>query len=94
MPRIAISVGLSLLCAVDDYLWLWRGTAPMLMLSGDKSRVASEQQKILADRLPNGGRALFSGYGHGPRRARFLARGRGDKRIAGTGLQKAAGRMY
>ncbi|MBV8738661.1 MAG: alpha/beta hydrolase [Alphaproteobacteria bacterium] len=39
--------------------------APVLLLSGDKSRIASEQQKILADRLPNGRLALFSGYGHG-----------------------------
>jgi pimeloyl-ACP methyl ester carboxylesterase len=39
--------------------------APVLLLSGDKSRIASEQQKILAERLPNGRLALFSGYGHG-----------------------------
>lgn len=39
--------------------------APVLLLSGDKSRIASEQQKILADRLPNGRLALFGGYGHG-----------------------------
>ena len=39
--------------------------APVLLLSGDKSRIASEQQKILADRLPHGRLQLFSGYGHG-----------------------------
>jgi pimeloyl-ACP methyl ester carboxylesterase len=39
--------------------------APVLLLSGDKSRIASEQQKLLAERLPNGRLALFSGYGHG-----------------------------
>jgi pimeloyl-ACP methyl ester carboxylesterase len=39
--------------------------APVLLLSGDKSRIASEQQKILADRLPIGRLALFSEYGHG-----------------------------
>jgi hypothetical protein len=59
MPRIAISVGLSLHCAVGDYLWPWRRVAPVLLLSGDKSRIASEQQKILADRLPNGRLALW-----------------------------------
>ena len=37
----------------------------MLLLSGDKSRIASEQQKILADTLPNGRLELFAGYGHG-----------------------------
>jgi 3-oxoadipate enol-lactonase len=39
--------------------------APVLMLSGDKSRIASEQQKILADSLPHGRLELFAGYGHG-----------------------------
>jgi pimeloyl-ACP methyl ester carboxylesterase len=38
---------------------------PVLLLSGDKSRIASEQQKILADTLPNGRLELFAGYGHG-----------------------------
>jgi pimeloyl-ACP methyl ester carboxylesterase len=39
--------------------------APVLLLSGDKSRIASEQQKILADTLPHGRLELFAGYGHG-----------------------------
>jgi pimeloyl-ACP methyl ester carboxylesterase len=39
--------------------------APVLLLSGDKSRIASEQQKILAERLPHGRLELFAGYGHG-----------------------------
>jgi 3-oxoadipate enol-lactonase len=39
--------------------------APVLLLSGDKSRIASEQQRILADRLSNGRLELFGGYGHG-----------------------------
>jgi pimeloyl-ACP methyl ester carboxylesterase len=39
--------------------------APVLLLSGDKSRIASEQQKILADTLPYGRLELFAGYGHG-----------------------------
>lgn len=39
--------------------------APVLLLSGDKSRIASEQQKILARALPHGRLELFSGYGHG-----------------------------
>ena len=38
---------------------------PVLLLSGDKSRIASEQQKILAETLPNGRLELFAGYGHG-----------------------------
>jgi 3-oxoadipate enol-lactonase len=38
---------------------------PVLLLSGDKSRIASEQQKILADTLPRGQLELFAGYGHG-----------------------------
>ena len=40
-------------------------TAPVLLLSGDKSRIASEQQKILAQSLPHGRLELFAGYGHG-----------------------------
>jgi 3-oxoadipate enol-lactonase len=39
--------------------------APVLMLNGDKSRIASEQQKILAESLPHGRLELFAGYGHG-----------------------------
>jgi 3-oxoadipate enol-lactonase len=39
--------------------------APVLLLSGDKSRIASEQQKILVDSLPQGRLELFAGYGHG-----------------------------
>jgi pimeloyl-ACP methyl ester carboxylesterase len=39
--------------------------APVLLLSGDKSRIASEQQKILAETLPHGKLELFAGYGHG-----------------------------
>jgi 3-oxoadipate enol-lactonase len=39
--------------------------APVLLLSGDKSRIASEQQRILAQSLPNGRLELFAGYGHG-----------------------------
>ena len=39
--------------------------APVLLLSGDQSRIASEQQKILADTLPHGRLELFAGYGHG-----------------------------
>jgi len=39
--------------------------APVLLLSGDKSRIASEQQKILAESLPQGRLELLAGYGHG-----------------------------
>jgi 3-oxoadipate enol-lactonase len=39
--------------------------APVLLLSGNKSRIASEQQKILAERLLHGRLELFAGYGHG-----------------------------
>jgi pimeloyl-ACP methyl ester carboxylesterase len=38
--------------------------APVLLLSGDKSRIASEQQKILAETLPRGRLEVFAGYGH------------------------------
>ncbi len=39
--------------------------APVLLLSGDKSPIASKQQKIFTDTLPHGRLELFSGYGHG-----------------------------
>jgi pimeloyl-ACP methyl ester carboxylesterase len=39
--------------------------APTLLLSGDKSRIASEQQTIFAESLPDGRLELFAGYGHG-----------------------------
>ena len=47
---------LPLLAAID---------IPVLLLSGDRSRIASEQQRALAERLPHGRLELFEGYGHG-----------------------------
>lgn len=40
-------------------------TAPVLLLSGDNSDIASAQQKATAETLPNGRAELFAGYGHG-----------------------------
>jgi pimeloyl-ACP methyl ester carboxylesterase len=40
-------------------------TAPVLLLSGDNSPIASAQQKALAETLPNGRVELFAGFGHG-----------------------------
>jgi len=51
--------------SVDTLPVLPRVTAPVLMLSGDKSRIAAASQQAFADRLPNAGLELFSGYGHG-----------------------------
>ena len=39
--------------------------APVLLLSGDKSPIASAQQKTFAETLPNGRVELFAGVGHG-----------------------------
>ena len=39
--------------------------APVLLLSGDKSQISSDQQKVFAEALPNGRLHLFAGYGHG-----------------------------
>jgi len=39
--------------------------APVLLLSGDKSRIASEQQKYSLRLCRNGRLELFAGYGHG-----------------------------
>ena len=39
--------------------------APALLLSGDKSPIASAQQQTFADILPNGRIELLAGYGHG-----------------------------
>ena len=38
--------------------------APVLLLSGDNSPIASAQQKALAETLPNGRVEMFAGYGH------------------------------
>jgi pimeloyl-ACP methyl ester carboxylesterase len=51
--------------AIDTKPLLPKINAPVLLLSGDKSRIASEQQKILASTLPHGRLELFAGYGHG-----------------------------
>ena len=50
---------------IDVRPLLTRIRAPVLLLSGDKSRIASEHQKILAETLPHGRLELFAGYGHG-----------------------------
>jgi len=39
--------------------------APVLLLSGDKSPIASAQQQTFADTLPNGRIESFAGIGHG-----------------------------
>src|ERR1700732_5401778 len=39
--------------------------APVLLLSGDNSPIASAQQQALAQMLPDGRAELFAGYGHG-----------------------------
>src|SRR5215469_13644349 len=51
--------------AIDTKPLLAAIRPPVLLLSGDKSRIASEQQKILAQGLPHGRVELFAGYGHG-----------------------------
>jgi len=51
--------------AIDVQPLLPKIEAPVLLLSGDKSRIASEQQKILAATLPHGRLELFAGDGHG-----------------------------
>jgi pimeloyl-ACP methyl ester carboxylesterase len=51
--------------AIDVKLLLPSIRTPVLLLSGDKSRIASEQQKILAASLPRGRLDLLAGYGHG-----------------------------
>jgi len=39
--------------------------APVLLLSGDRSRIASEQQRAFVERLRHGRVELFEGVGHG-----------------------------
>ena len=51
--------------AIDVTPMLAGIAAPVLLLSGDKSRIASEQQKVLAQTLPRGRLELFAGVGHG-----------------------------
>ena len=50
---------------VDTLPLLPQITAPVLMLSGDKSRIASASQRAFAERLPNARLELIEGYGHG-----------------------------
>lgn len=51
--------------AVDTQPLLAGISVPVLLLSGDRSRIASEQQRTLAERLPHARLELFEGYGHG-----------------------------
>ena len=50
---------------VDTVPLLPRITAPVLLLSGDKSPIASAQQKTFSETLPNGRVESFPGVGHG-----------------------------
>jgi len=40
-------------------------SVPVLLLCGDKSRIAAAQQRALAERLPHARLELIEGYGHG-----------------------------
>ncbi len=51
--------------AVDARPLLAGISVPVLLLSGDRSRIASEQQRALVEHLPRGRLELFAGYGHG-----------------------------
>jgi pimeloyl-ACP methyl ester carboxylesterase len=51
--------------AVDTLPLLPTIKPPVLMLSGDKSRIASASQRAFAERLPNARLELIDGYGHG-----------------------------
>ena len=50
---------------VDTLPLLPNINAPALLLSGDKSPIASAQQQTFAEILPQGRVELFAGYGHG-----------------------------
>jgi 3-oxoadipate enol-lactonase len=65
---------------VDTVPLLPRIAAPVLLLSGDKSPIASAQQQTFADKLPRGRVELVAGVGHGinllqPERCARLAAG-------------------
>ena len=34
MPNVRLAEGVSLHCAVDDYLWPWEASTPVLMMHG------------------------------------------------------------
>jgi len=51
--------------SIDVFPLLPGIAAPVVLLSGDNSPIASAQQKALAETLPNGRVELFAGYGHG-----------------------------
>lgn len=51
--------------SVDTMPILPQVKAPVLMLSGDRSRIAAASQQAFAERLPNARLELFPGCGHG-----------------------------
>ena len=51
--------------AVDTQPLLAGVSVPVLLLCGDRSRIAAEQQRALTERLPRARLDLFEGYGHG-----------------------------
>jgi pimeloyl-ACP methyl ester carboxylesterase len=66
MDRTPPDFAAAMLESIDVFPLLPGIAAPVLLLSGDNSPIASAQQKALAETLPNGPVALFAGYG--PRR--------------------------
>jgi hypothetical protein len=43
MPRIALPEGACVHCIVDDFLWPWDGSTPVLMMHG--GRVADDRSR-------------------------------------------------
>ena len=67
MPTIRLADGLSLHCAVDDYLWPWEAPVPVLMMHGFARNANFWNRWVppIAESLPRGRLERFAGYGHG-----------------------------
>ena len=46
MPTIRLADGLSLHCAVDDYLWRWEAPTPVLMMHGFARNAAFWNRRV------------------------------------------------
>ena len=43
MPHIALPEGVSIHCAIDDYLWPWDDSTPVLMMHGFARNASSSK---------------------------------------------------
>jgi hypothetical protein len=58
MPRVALPEGVSVNCSVDDFLWPWNDSTPVLMMHGSRTTLCSGTDGCRRSRTRTGFTAL------------------------------------